>query len=291
MKCNIKYVLLMALVLCCAMAAWGQDTLRHVSPVRPATNKTLPPARGTDEEVIKRFIEGDTTALLDKERRDSLRKAYKRYPLLTDVSVGVNFIEPVLMLMGQDYASVDVHATLNMWNRLQPVLEMGVGWAKTTPDDMNFTYRCKPSPYFKVGVNYNFLFKSEPRYQALLGVRLGYSTFKYDVTDVTYQNNYWKENQQFNIQGISSNALWGEAVAGIKVGIWRNWSLGWTIRYHGVFKYKATESGRPWFIPGYGPRKRPLSFTFSLSYTLPLGHGKQSSQASTPHNRHTLPKD
>lgn len=270
MKGAIKYVICVVAVMSLSAAMWAQDSLRYVTPVRPATNKTLPPARGTDEEIIKRFIEGDTTALLDKERQDSLRRAYKRYPMLTDVSVGVNFIEPVLALMGQDYTSVDVHATLNMWNRIQPVVELGVGWAKTAPEDLNFTYRTRPSLYGKVGVNYNFMFKSEPRYQALLGVRLGYSTFKYDVTDVTYRNNYWQETEQFDLKGISSHALWGEAVAGIKVGIWREWSLGWTIRYHGVFKYKSSDNGRPWFIPGYGPRKRSLAFTFSVSYTLPL---------------------
>ncbi|MBR1803902.1 MAG: hypothetical protein IJ775_03230 [Muribaculaceae bacterium] len=280
-------MIMVLLAICCAGTAWGQDSLRHVSPVRPETNKTLPPARGTDEEIIKRFIEGDTTAFLDKERRDSLRRAYKHYPLLTDVAVGVNFIEPVLLLMGQDYASVDVHATLNMWNRLQPVVEVGMGWAKTTPDDLNFTYRCKPSPYFKLGANYNFMFKSAPRYQAFLGVRLGYSTFKYDVTDVSYQNFYWQEVKQFDLKDISSNALWGEAVAGIKVGIWREWSLGWTIRYHGVFKYKSTENGRPWFIPGYGPRRRSVGFSFSLSYTLPLHRDKRPVAPS----RHTLPKE
>ena len=84
----------------------------------------------------------------------------------------------------KSYASADINATLNMWNRLQPTIELGLGWAKSTPDDLYFTYRGKPSPYFKVGANYNFLFKSSPDYQAIVGIRLGYSTFGYDVTDV-----------------------------------------------------------------------------------------------------------
>lgn len=260
---------LFILLLLMAVTSAAQDSLRYITPVKPATNVVQPPPRGTSEETIRRYLAGDSAAM-EQARQDSLKKAYFHYPLLTDLSVGVNFIDPVLMLLGQDYASVDVHATLNMWNRLQPTVEIGVGWGKTTPEDMNFTYIAKPSLYGKIGFNYNFLFKSEPRYQAFLGLRLGFSSFKYDITDVTYQNSYWNENVTYDSRGISSNALWGEGLAGIKVGIWRQWSLGWTIRYHGLFNYKKSELGRPWFIPGYGPRKRSLGFTVSLSYTIPF---------------------
>lgn len=265
----MKKLFLIALITMVALTAAAQDSLRHITPVRPITNVTQPPPRGTDEETIKRYLTGDS-AYLEEMRRDSLKRIYTHYPLLTDVSVGVNFIDPILMAMGQDYASVDVNATLNMWNRLQPALEIGLGFGKTTPEDKNFTYRAKPSIYGKVGFNYNFLFKSEPLYHAIVGLRLGYSSFKYDVTDVTYSNSYWNETVTYDSRGISSSALWGEVLAGIRVNIWRQWALGWTIRYHGLFNYKKSELGKPWFIPGYGPRGRSLAFTFSLSYTIPL---------------------
>lgn len=267
----MKRILPILALLLLHVSAWGQDPdRRHITPVQPSTNTTLPPARGTDEEVIKRFLSGDTLAAAEEARRDSLRRAYKRYPLLTDLTVGLNFVDLPLMAFGQDYASVDFHATLNLWNRLQPVLEMGLGWASSTPNDMNYTYHGRPSPYFKLGANYNFLYKSEPRYQAVLGLRLCYSPLRYRVTDVAYRNGYWDEDLTFDIDSQSSHALWGEAVAGLRVDIWRQWSLGWTIRYHAMFSYGSSQSGRPWFIPGYGPRKGNLGFTFSVAYTLPL---------------------
>jgi hypothetical protein len=146
---------------------------------------------------------------------------------------------------------------------------MGLGWAKSTPDGMNFTYRGKPSPYFKVGANYNFLFKNSPDYQVYLGIRLGYSTFGYDVTDVLYSNSYWQETIS---DGISdrSHALWGEAGAGLRVKISGPISMGWMLRYHGIFNYGKSEHSRPWFIPGYGPRNSSLGFSLSIYYVLPL---------------------
>lgn len=257
-----------------AAIAWAQDTTsvstgRHITPVRPSTNVVQRPGRDVSPELIEQYITGDTLAAQRKAREDSVRRSYPRYPLVTSLWLGVNFVDPVLMAMGQDYASADVHATLNMWNRFQPTVELGLGWAKSTPDDMNFTYRGKPSLYLKLGANYNFLFKSSPDYQAFVGFRVAGSTFKFDV-DAHYHNSYWQEDADFSIKGQSSHALWGELLAGLKVKIARQWSLGWTVRWHRMFSCRVTEHGRPWFVPGYGPRDKALSFTVSAYYTLPM---------------------
>ena len=242
---------------------------RHVTPVKPETNQVKPPPKGTDEKIIQQYITGDTATALAEARKDSLRHVYQRYPLLTDLTIGVNFADPLFMAFGQTYASVDVHATLNMWNRLQPTLEIGMGWAKSTPDDQNFTYKGKASPYFKVGANYNLMFKNSPDYQALIGLRLGYSSFSYDVTDIDYYNSYWQEEITTSITGQRSHALWGEAGLGLKVKLWDRVSMGWMIRYHGIFNYGKNEQSRPWFIPGYGPRNSSLGFSLSINYILP----------------------
>ena len=132
-----------------AVCAWAQDSTavsqkRHITPVRPSTNVVKQPGRDVSPELIEQYITGDTLAALRKAKDDSLRRSYPRYPRLTSLWLGVNFIDPLLQALGQDYASTDVHATLNMWNRLQPTLELGLGWGKTRPDDLNFTYRAKP---------------------------------------------------------------------------------------------------------------------------------------------------
>ena len=274
-------VLLMTLSLLSLSALAQEPDKRHVTPVKPETNQIKPPPKGTDERIIQQYITGDSTAAMQEARRDSLRRIYKRYPRLTDLSFGVNFIEPFFMAFGQSYASADVSATLNMWNRLQPTVELGLGWAKSTPDDMNFTYKGKPSPYFKVGANYNFMFKNSPDYQAFIGIRLGYSTFSYDVTDVHYWNSFWQEEQRFDLFGQRSHALWGEAGVGIKVKLWNSLSMGWMIRYHNLFNYGKNDNSKPWFIPGYGPRNSSLGLSLGLYYTLPL-HRRSAPSSTTP---------
>ena len=272
-------VLAMILALGTMSMAAQQPDKRHVTPVKPETNRVQPPPKGTAEKVIQQYITGDTTAALQEQRRDSLRRAYHHYPLLTDLSIGINVAEPLFMALGQSYASVDVNATLNMWNRLQPTLELGLGWASNTPDGMNFTYRGKPSPYVKVGANYNFMFKNSPDYQIFLGIRLGYSTFGYDVKDARYVNTYWQEDINYSITGEHSHAWWGEAGLGLKVRLVDRLSMGWMVRFHNMFSYGKSDRSRPWFIPGYGPREGSLAVSINLAYTLPLT--RKSSQAAT----------
>ena len=267
-----RTVLVMAVFLAGTLHVQAQEPdKRHVTPVMPATNRVKPPPKGTDEEVIQQYISGDSAAAVAQLRKDSLRRVYKHYPLLTDLSIGVNFAEPLFMAFGQSYASADVNATLNMWNRLQPTLELGLGWAKTHPNDMSFTYKGKPSPYFKVGANYNFLFKNSPDYQAVVGIRLGYSNFGYDVQDAYWDNGEWHEQAGNSITGSHSHAWWAEAGVGLKVRLFKNWSMGWMIRYHSILGEGKKDSPKPCFIPGYGLRDKSLGFSLGVFYTFNMG--------------------
>lgn len=270
---KIALCLIAALITLPMLAQEQQE--RKVTPVKPTTNKVLTPPKGTSEDIINQYLTGDTAQARAKERKDSLAKIYPRYPKLTELRLGLNFGDLLMMAFGQKHASVDVSATLNMWNRFQPVAVLGFGRAKDSPIDMNFTYSGKLSPYFKLGANYNFLFKSDPQYQLYAGVRLGMSAFKYDVTGVTVNNPYWGEiNQSYELRGLSANALWGELLAGLKVGIKGNWALGWEVKYHGIFKEKKNASGKPWYIPGYGTRNGNWAFGISLFYTIPLNRDR-----------------
>ncbi len=274
---HIALTLLAALLLALPAVAQEQQqnaNKRHITPVKPETNTTLRPAKGTDEKIIQQYLSGDTAAAKAQERRDSLAKIYPHYPALTQLVVGVNFLDPVLMAFGQKHASVDASIGINLWNRLEPVLELGLGWSDDTPDDMNYHYKGKPAPYARLGANYNMTFKKSPAYNAHVGFRVGYSSFKYDVLDVTVPDGYWGDNGTFSLTGIKSHALWGDFLVGLRVQLKGPWAMGWDARYRAIFDYGKTDNGRPWHIPGYGLRQRKFAFTMSLYYTLPLSRDR-----------------
>jgi hypothetical protein len=147
-----------------AMVAVTSMAQRRITPVEKSNNKVEVIDNKGRKKIVNLFSFADTISA-DSLRRDSIEKIYPHYPIVTDVTVGANIWDLLMRAFGQKYGGFGLSATLNMWNRLQPTVELGVGMANSTPEDMNFTYKCNPSPYAKLGFNYNFLFKKSPNYQ------------------------------------------------------------------------------------------------------------------------------
>lgn len=212
-------------------------------------------------------------------------KSKPKYPLFNGISAGVNFADAIFQAFGQKYGSYDVWADVSLYNWFFPTIEAGVGFADSTPENRNFTYKVKPSLYLKLGLNYNFLYKSNPDYQVFLGLRAAFSSFGWEATGVNIESSYWQDHQRLELTGLHSTAWWGELLAGIKVKIVSHFSLGWNVRWH--FPFKITNAtpknlpaglspdalSSPWFIPGYGGSS---AFTFSLSaiWTIPVKNDK-----------------
>lgn len=203
------------------------------------------------------------------------------YPKLSEINVGLNIFDGVAVLAGSHYGGADLWANVGLWNWLFPTLELGIGAADKQPEGNNFTYKGKPSFYAKIGTDYNFLYKSNPKYQLFVGVRLGFSAFRYSLENVTLSSGYWDQTQTLNFDSLSGSALYGEGLFGIKVNLLSNFSMGWTIRARFLMNNKIAKTSpiqgapfgaeiTPSYIPGYGPRTSHFGFTFSLIYTLPF---------------------
>lgn len=186
------------------------------------------------------------------EEQDTVVSPRSPYPLYNGIVAGVDFFEPLCQLAGQSYASAGVNVAVSLHNWFFPTIEAGLGWASHKPDGANYHYKAKPSPYFKVGLNYNFLYKSKPDYQVFLGLRAGYSSTSYSISDITVENSYWHQTLHPDIPNQKAHALFGEALVGIKVKIVSKFSLGWRGRYRFMFKHSYGSQSDPWFFPGYG---------------------------------------
>lgn len=269
---NLSHLLLSAMLVGCSMSVMAQ---RQVTPVETDDKKPPSPTLHYYDkhgELLKEPVL--FLAELDTATNTSVA-ARPIYPRLHAIDFGLNFFDGILAIAGQKHGGADIWASLSMWNWLFPTVEAGIGIAHNTPNPGNFTYKGKPSPYFKIGADYNFLYKSNPDYRVMLGVRAAYSPFSFDVENITIDSPYWDESSNISLSGCKSQALWGEVLAGLKVNIWRHWSLGWTFRYHFLFGDPENDRANPWYIPGFGAKNSKINVTFSLIYTLPL-HKKES---------------
>lgn len=185
------------------------------------------------------------------------------YPLYNGVTVGVNFADAIMSAIGQTHSSYDVSAMVSLHNWFFPVIEAGMGWGHHS--DLNDLYKVKayPTMYAKAGINYNFLYKSDPAYMAYIGLRFGVAQCRWDKTDIRETNEDGEITYLPNEMNQKCTSIYGEVLAGLKVKIAGPFSLGWNVRYRLGLHSSGGQS--PWFVPGYGTG--PIGFTFNAYFT------------------------
>lgn len=192
------------------------------------------------------------------------------YPLLHSASVSFDLFTPATRAFGTKYGLGEIAAELNLHNRYIPVVEIGLGQANNTPEDNNYTYRTPVAPFFRIGMNYNFLYQSNPDYLIMAGIRYGFTPFRFEVTDITQLPGYWDEPMTYSIPSQNVTAGYFQILLALRVRVVDNISLGWSVRYQSLLHDTDTQYGNAWYIPGYGPRNRSINATFSISYSVSL---------------------
>lgn len=193
-----------------------------------------------------------------------------KFPLLHAATVGVNLWDPAMRLFGQHYGIGSFFADLSLHNRYFPTVEIGLGAADFVPDGFSYTYRSGLAPFFKVGVNYNFLYNSDPDYAFFATARYGLSTFGWQVDNITLDSDYWGATTSFDLPRQRCTAGWAEIGLGLRVAIGNGFAAGWTVRYQGILHETASQHGQPAYIPGFGMRGASIGGSFTVSYTIPL---------------------
>lgn len=269
----------------CLAAAIGTSAQRRVTPVQAPDPGTAPKTERVKKIDRSKLVEmtdaNGNTILVDTitgtEVQDSLMlpaPPKMEYPLLHEVIAGVNLWNPLMRAFGQSYGLGDVWAEVSLHNRYFPFLAIGVDNCDDSPDDSNFTFRSPVSPYVKLGASYNFFYNSNPDYKLQMGLRYGFTTYKWNVDDVTVNEGYWDDPSHFSIRNQRSTAGYLEITFGLKVKIVKNWSLGWNIIYHSLLHETKNANGQPMFIPGFGKRGSVVTGSFSLMYTFPINKKK-----------------
>lgn len=275
----------MAMLVLVAIIGIQASAQRRVSPVIPKSPNALPDSirqkRLERSRLVEKLDVNGNKILVDtvtgKEFVDSTvlkQKPKMTYPLIHEAIGGVNLWNPLMRAFGQHYGLADVWAELSLYNRYFPFVAIGVDNCNDTPDGSNFTFKVPVSPFIKIGASYNFFYNSNPDYKLQMGLRYGFTSFKWNVDNISLDNNYWGAPSTFSIRDQKSTAGYLEITFGIKVKIQKAWSVGWNIIYHSIIHETKNPHGEPMFIPGFGKRGSALTGSVSLMYTLPINKTK-----------------
>lgn len=286
----------------------GMSAQRRVNPVNNASTATQSinenKERGDSidrSRLIEMTDSRGNVVLVDtisgREFQDTLSSRFDSvpkmiYPLFHSASISADIFDLAMRAFGQHYGLIGFSAELNLHNRYIPVVEIGFGQAKNTPEDNNYTYSTPLATYFKLGVNYNFLYNSNPDYMVYAGLRYGFSPFKWEITDITQPPGYWDEPVEYSIGSQSATAGYYEILFGLRIKIAGNFSLGWSVKYHSILHESNSQNGRPWYIPGYGARGGSIGASFALTYTLPLNRStlkKSTAETLSGHKPDNVP--
>lgn len=184
-----------------------------------------------------------------------IQKDTIRVNLYNGVRLDVDLVPIVnTILSTSETFSYQAALQADLQHKYYPIVEIGYAGAnKISTSNIGF----KTNAMFgKLGVDFGLMKEKKgvkPTNNLFLaGVRLGFSNFKYSYNNVSITNDYWDENLVLNYENISTTKVWIEIVAGMRVEIFKNVFLGWTVRNKSLMDEDAIGKLTPWYIPGFG---------------------------------------
>ncbi len=199
-------------------------------------------------------------------------KEYVKPAMFQGISVGIDLYGIGKKLIGNDTRHYEVSIETSLWNRFIPVVEMGYAEADALQESNAIHYTSK-APYVRIGCDYNMMYKKThlPGY-LFLGLRVGYSSFSYDVESPDMTDPVWGVTTPCKFLDNKCKAAWTECVAGLRTVLVKNVAMTLSVRYKNKMKVTQLVNTEPWFIPGYGKGTSSSSFgiVYSLSYKLPF---------------------
>lgn len=202
-----------------------------------------------------------------------------RYPLLNGINISVDIFDPILYATAFDHASLEVQAMADLHHRFFPLASFGMGLCdETSNNGLEFgtgqkqecRFKSGPSPFGKIGMAYNLKYNDlRPNDSYMLLARYGIA---YSTADIT---NLYCASQGFppgfgpiSIVGQKYFTHWLELGGMMKVQITGHFSLGWDLYWKIKLAQTGTQSGEPYFVPGFGTTDSPIGFSFRVFYDI-----------------------
>lgn len=182
------------------------------------------------------------------------------------------YIYPVFVK--DKYYSSEVSATLDINNRFFPAVEVGLGYTDMVSQLYEIGYRTR-APYYRIGVDYNVLYKKDKPGYIYIGARVGYTSFDYSVEAPPLVDPVWGGETLVQFTDLPCRAVWAEAICGVRAEIAKNFYMGWSLRYKYLFYEGTISNGGPWYVPGFGAgKKTAFGATYTFCYYFNLSRKK-----------------
>lgn len=176
-----------------------------------------------------------------------------------------------------DYGQFEAALRLNLKNTFLPIAEIGYAVCNSYNDDTNISYKTN-APYFRVGIDFNMLKNKFSNNRLFVGLRYGFSSYKYDISGPNQTDPVWGGSKPFEVNGITCTSHWAEFCAGVQVKIWGRLHMGWILRYKFHIDSSQNDFSQPYYIPGYGTKVGSSVWGASYNLCFDLDWGKKKNR-------------
>lgn len=175
-----------------------------------------------------------------------------------------------------DYGTLEAALRLNLKNTYFPIFELGYG--RCTEEDFNTKVKYHTAaPFARIGVDWNVLKNKFQDNRLYVGIRYGVSRFNYDIAGPAITDPIWGGSEDFSIKDISCTSHWLEFGFGAEVKIYKNFHMGWSVRYKTELGSTKNDYSKASCIPGYGYTTKSSCWGGSYSLIFDLNWGKKKS--------------
>lgn len=188
--------------------------------------------------------------------------------LFQGLSLSVDIATPIAYALGSNTLGSEAALRINFKNKYFPTFELGYARYDGTNDESNLHYQTS-APYLRIGGDINMLKDKTQNNRLFVGFRVGYTNYKFDVDGPDLTDPVWDTTYPYNYKGIGSNCTWLEIVGGLEAEIFRNFHMGFSLRYRSKLSEKRPAEGTPYYVPGFGTGESSgLGVTYYLVFDL-----------------------
>lgn len=165
------------------------------------------------------------------------------------VRAGIDISGPVSSFSDKNIMNLEGYFSLDRNEKMAYVLEGG--YLKYKYSQYNYDYLAN-GVFFRAGADFNLL-KPETsvgKYWAGIGLRYGLSVFSSE-TPFLKSENYWG-TYSTSVAKRTGMGHFLEVAPGVRTELFKNLSIGWTIRLRLLLSAGGTSDIRPIYFPGFG---------------------------------------
>ena len=262
MKHTLKYIFSFCLLMSFFLARAQETNSTKTTPEKKKSEAKIPDSPKQANAKTAPTTKTDTIVPVKKDRYG--------------VRVGVDLYKLTRGLYDSNYKGIELVGDYRLTKNYYLAAELG-SEDKTTEDDrLNTTTK---GTYIKAGFDYN-AYKNWLDMENIIsiGLRGGFSTFSQELNSykIYNSNHYWGE-MPWITSGETFNGLtagWIEVVAGIKVKVYNNIFVGFSLRMNTLlYEKKPSEDFENLYIPGFNRTYAGnfgAGFNYTVTYFIPL---------------------